>query len=99
MGLTLMAEDPTQDVSGAFNYIHLVPSAESFPLVDAEPRLDVPRLRAHGCDPKCFRHPSQGTVFAVEAEEYEGMLSTIRADHPDLRDALDEWLHGAAYKA
>jgi hypothetical protein len=97
-GLTLMAEDGSQEIRGGpYNMLSFVPSPKSFSLLDVEPPLTVGRLRSRGCSPKCFGPYTQGTIFPVDPEEFEGIRSAISDDYPKKRMALSKWLKKARY--
>ncbi len=73
LGLTCMASGGMEEIpgSGRFNRFDLIASRDSiaFPV-----SFTVDRLRENGCDPACFKAGTQGTIFPVTDQEYEGIL-------------------------
>lgn len=94
MGLTSMARDGAEEIknSGTYNILFFARSKKAFQL---DPPLTLQKLRSAGCNPKCFRHGRQGTVFPLDSKEFKGILSVIADSYPQKRKILERWLEGA----
>lgn len=91
LGLTQFASDGKQDPpgSGRYNYFDMIPPKDAFRL---EPPLTIDDLYNSGCRPRCFGPGTQGTVFPVGLDEFNGIVRAIGRQSNAQQKALERWL-------
>jgi len=96
LGFTKMTTDGREEIrgSGEFNLLNYSSPNNAFGLPLP---LKLQRLRDEGCNPKCFAPGRQGTIFPLELEEFQVILSTIVKDFPGKKKDLARWLKSVGY--
>jgi len=65
--------------------------------LNVDPELTIAELRQTGCDPKYFGPGSQGTIFPLTNDEFEGVVLAIREWRPEIWPELESWLERVGY--
>jgi len=97
LGVTQFHSDGKEDYPGSerYNCFDLIPPEDAFFL---DPPLTICDLYETGCHPKCFGRGTQGTIFPVEARDFEGILRATARQSAAQKKALQKWLQRVSRK-